>query len=85
MTIAGTTADRVRFVIGTVFNCDPTTVMDHMGPTDIAGWDSLGNVTLVGELQREFQQELPIDDLIEVETVGDIIALVSRLEAEPRS
>ena len=50
--------------------------------TEIGGldeWDSLRNVTIFAELQREFNIKITHEMLVDLETVADIIDMVEDL------
>jgi acyl carrier protein len=73
-----TSAD-LKLLIADLFKCDPSEVTDSTGPGDIPGWDSLGHVTLMTEIQRRFHKHVPIEDAIEVESVADLARILERL------
>lgn len=41
-------------------------------PDDIAGWNSLKNVMIIAELEKAFDVSFDLDEVIEMNTVGDI-------------
>jgi acyl carrier protein len=73
----------LKALIADLFKCDLSEITDHTGPGDIPGWDSLGHVTLMTEIQRRFGKHVPIEDAIEVESVADLDAILQRLQAVP--
>lgn len=72
---------KLKLLIADLFKCDPSEVTDSTGPGDIIGWDSLGHVTLMTELQRQFGKHVPIEDAIEVESVADLGRILDRLRS----
>jgi acyl carrier protein len=44
---------------------------------EIFGWDSLGMLTLMAELDEKFGIQLADADIERLQTVGDVIALIS--------
>jgi acyl carrier protein len=76
-----TTNAQLKSLIAELFRCDLAEVTDATGPGDIPGWDSLGHVTLMTEIQRRFGKHVPIEDAIEVESVADLDAILQRLQA----
>ena len=78
-----TTNAQLKSLIAELFKCDVAEVKDSTGPGDIAGWDSLGHVTLMTEIQRRFGSHVPIEDAIEVESVADLEHILVRLQATP--
>lgn len=72
------TTTRLKALIARLFNCDPGELTDQTGPGDIPGWDSLGHVTLMAEVQKEFGKEVPIEDAIEVSSIADLREILDR-------
>ena len=74
---------QLKSLIAELFMCNPADVTDATGPGDIPGWDSLGHVTLMTEIQRRFGKHVPIEDAIEVESVADLDRILQRLQDQP--
>ena len=55
---------RIRGVMGAVFEVDPAGIADDAGPGVIEKWDSLRHMSLVLALEEEFGVRFP-DDAIE--------------------
>ena len=75
------TNTRLKHLMATLFKCDAALLTDETGPGDIPGWDSLGHVILMTEIQKEFGTHVPVEDAIEVESIADLTAILQRLEA----
>lgn len=58
------------------FNTDPKTISLESEPGDIAGWDSMGHVQLVAELEKVFSVSLEVDEVMEMEDVASIIRVL---------
>ena len=71
---------KLKQLIAELFKCDSSEVTDETGPGDIPGWDSLGHVTLMTEIQRRFDSHVPIEEAIEVESVRDLARILERLQ-----
>jgi len=41
---------------------------------EIHNWDSMNHIILISEIEKHFNVEFELDDLIEMNNVGDIIA-----------
>jgi acyl carrier protein len=74
--------EKLKRLVASLFKCDVNDVTDETGPGDIAGWDSLGHVALMVEIQTQFGRHVPVEDAIEVETVADLAAILERLQVE---
>jgi acyl carrier protein len=67
----------VRQAFKSAFDIDPRTVSVETGPSDIAGWDSVGHLSLASDLEQAFGISLDVDELIEMENVREIIRIVT--------
>ena len=50
-----------------------------IGVGDIPEWDSVANLVLLQAIEVKFVIVLDIDDMLRIETIGDIISVVSEL------
>ncbi len=74
------TNDKLRQLMADLFKCPLSDLADETGPGDIAGWDSLGHVSLMAEIQKHFGTHVPVEDAIEVESIKDLVEILDRLE-----
>ncbi len=70
---------RLKALIANLFKCEQGELTDAVGPGDIPGWDSLGHVTLMAEIQKQFGTHVPVEDAIEVESIADLVSVLDRL------
>jgi acyl carrier protein len=75
---------KLKTLMADLFKCDPSEVTDTAGPGDLPGWDSLGHVALMAEIQKQFGTHVPVEDAIAVESVSDLVAILGRLQEQPR-
>jgi acyl carrier protein len=71
---------RLKQLIADLFKCDATQLRDDLGPGQVPGWDSLGHVTLMAEIQKQFGKQVPLEDAIEVETIADLVTILDRIQ-----
>ncbi len=64
--------DKIKEVFNSVFQVSPEAVSDSLSPQDVSGWDSLGHIRLVTELQEQFGVELEVDEIMLMENVAAI-------------
>jgi acyl carrier protein len=69
--------ERVQKVFGSAFDVSPQKVTLHTVPEDIPGWDSMGHVTLANDLEQEFNVNLDVDELMEMENVREIVRILA--------
>jgi acyl carrier protein len=70
------TTARLKALIADLFKCDPSRLGDDAGPGTVPGWDSLGHVTLIAAVQKEFGKEVPLEDAIAVESIADLVRVL---------
>ena len=68
---------RVMDVVSRAFGTSPESLDGGSGPSNVDGWDSLGHIMLVGELEREFEVEFAIEEVPELTSVERIGALLA--------
>jgi acyl carrier protein len=57
----------------------------HLAAKDVAGWDSLFNVSLIVAVERHFQIKIFLGELDKLRSVGDLVDLIDRkVEARAR-
>lgn len=69
--------ERVREAFKAAFDAAPTLVTEGSVPSDIEGWDSLGHVKLVAELEKAFSTTFEVDEVMEMEDVAAVLRLLS--------
>ncbi len=74
--------NKLKSLIADLFKCDVSDLTDDTGPGDIPGWDSLGHVTLMAEIQKQLGTHVPVEDAIEVESIADLASLLEQLQGQ---
>ncbi|WP_026523803.1 acyl carrier protein [Butyrivibrio sp. MB2005] len=54
-------------------------VTEDLKPGDIQEWDSMGNLTLIGNLEEQFGIEFSFDDLMNISNVGSLKEVIRRM------
>jgi len=57
-------------------------ITDKVGPGDLPTWDSIGQIQLVAKLEEDFGLNFSIDDVMSMNSVGDIVRIISRHRGE---
>lgn len=73
---------RVKEVISKVLNLEEDTIVNTLSTGDVEQWDSVGNLNLIEELQKEFDVQIPFEDLFDLTTVQDFINEIKKLKNE---
>jgi acyl carrier protein len=66
----------VREAFKTAFDISPQLVSMETTASDISAWDSVGHLSLAGNLEEIFRISLDVDELMEMESVRDIVRII---------
>jgi len=69
--------NNVREAFKGAFDIDPQLVTMETTASDISSWDSVGHLSLAGNLEEVFGISLDVDELMEMENVREIVRIVS--------
>jgi acyl carrier protein len=64
------------------FDVDPQGVTLETKADDVSGWDSVGHLSLATNLEAVFGISLDVDDLMEMESVREIVRIIGSKLAE---
>lgn len=67
---------RLEEVIRKVFPIDTETIDEEWTSDDIPEWDSVGHLDLIMEIERSFSVKIEIEEMFEVEKLGDITTIL---------
>jgi acyl carrier protein len=70
--------EKIYATISSTLKIEIEQLNDDLGPGDIAEWDSLAHQGLILALEEEYNIKLDIDDVLDMETVGDIIEIIEK-------
>jgi acyl carrier protein len=68
---------KIREAFQTTFDINPELVSMETQASDIPGWDSVGHLSLASNLEQVFEISLDVDDLMEMESVREIVSIVT--------
>jgi acyl carrier protein len=70
--------DEIAAAFRTAMRLDESFVVeDQMGFEDIPGWDSVGHMNLISELESRFGVALEMDEIVALDTVAAVRKLVA--------
>ena len=72
------TIDRLTRVFRTVFDDPQLVICRDTTAADISDWDSLMHVTLIVNVEQEFQVRFSSSEVAQLQSVGDLIDLVAQ-------
>ncbi len=68
---------KVREAFKVAFDIDPQLVTMETKAEDVPGWDSVGHLSLGASLEEVFGISLDVDDLMEMESVREIVRIIT--------
>ena len=68
---------RVQEAMASVFGVEPEQVRGDSRREDFSGWDSMGHLNLVMELEARFGRSLSLDEVMGLSSVADIVEVMS--------
>jgi acyl carrier protein len=68
---------KVREAFKAAFDTDPQLVTMETTASDISAWDSVGHLSLAGNLEEIFGISLDVDELMEMENVREIVRIIT--------
>ena len=72
--------DQVQNIFQDVFDDDELVVTTETTAADVEEWDSLMHVTLILEIESTFQVRFSSGDVANLQSVGDLCALIERTQ-----
>ena len=72
--------DSVQAIFREVLDDDQIVLSETTQACDIEGWDSMMHVTLMMRVERVFGVRFRASDISGLKNVGDLVALLKRLE-----
>ena len=71
--------ERLNKVFRDVFDDESITITDSTAAKDIDAWNSLIHITLISEIEDEFNVEFEMEDVTEMKNVGEITDRIMEL------
>ena len=65
--------NRLYGVISRQFLISESDITDEIGPGDLAAWDSIGQLQLILAIEKAFDLQLSVNDVMSINNVKDII------------
>lgn len=76
------TKEEVQKIFQDVFEDDSIQVNETTNAADIEDWDSVANIDLVMSMEKKFDVRFNLEDIQELENVGDMIRLIDSLRKQ---
>ncbi len=67
---------RLRNLMANVFEVSPDIISESTSPKNLKEWDSFKHVVLIAELEAVFGIEIDMDDMLILQSFGDILRVL---------
>jgi acyl carrier protein len=64
--------EKLKDILAKVLLIDESKISDGMSRKSVKEWDSMAHLMLVSEIESAFEVTMDDDDIMEIQTVGDI-------------
>ncbi len=72
---------RLEEVIRKVFLIEAEVLDENWTSDEIPDWDSVGHLNLIMEIQKAYDITIEIEEMFEVEKLGDIVTILKKKNA----
>ena len=72
--------DKVKEIVSETFKISRADILMDMTPDDIELWDSLGQLMLINNLEKEFNVIFELDEIFEIISIADVLTILKRKE-----
>jgi Acyl carrier protein len=73
---------KIKKTIADFFKINIELVNNDLTVGDIQQWDSLGHIGLITHFEKEFDISIDVDQSLEMESVEDIVEIISEILGE---
>lgn len=65
-------------IVNQIFSIPEEKIKDELSSADIPDWDSMNYLLFIAELEKEFNLSFSMDEVMNVQTLGDLRKLVEK-------
>jgi acyl carrier protein len=77
--MSSNTDKKLKDILAKVLLIDESKISDGMSRKNVEEWDSMAHLMLVSEIESAFEVTMDDDDIMEIQTVGDIKKTLKKL------
>ena len=71
-----TLEDKLTGIFRKIFNNEGLTITDDLTANDVANWDSLSHMILIGEIEKSFGITFKLKELNKMKNVGNMMDII---------
>ena len=68
--------ERLTTIFRKVFDSETLEVKENMTANDVDKWDSLTNIIMVDDVEKEFGIKFKLKEIMKLRNVGDLVAVI---------
>ena len=68
----------LREVFATILDVSATQLTKHSSPKSISSWDSVNNLLLISEIEKEYGVTITIEDVYRLTSLGDVFNFIKK-------
>lgn len=69
--------EKLCTIFSDVLELDSVELCDETTAADVEGWDSLTHITLISEIEDEFDMKFPMKSVLTMKNVGEMVDLIN--------
>jgi acyl carrier protein len=69
--------ERLTAIFRRIFNDDTIVLSGELTANDVANWDSLTHMLMIGEVESEFSIKFKLKELGKLDNVGSLVSLIA--------
>lgn len=77
--MASSMDEKLKDILAKVLLIDESKISDGMSRKSVKEWDSMAHLMLVSEIESAFEVTMDDDDIMEIQTLGDIKKTLQKL------
>lgn len=70
--------EKIFNLVSELFNINKNKITLESNEEDIEEWDSLGHLSLITAIEKEFNVKLSTIEILKIENIGDIISILNK-------
>ncbi|HIS74637.1 TPA: acyl carrier protein [Candidatus Galligastranaerophilus intestinavium] len=74
--------EKVQEIFQDVFDDTTLEIKREYSSADIEDWDSLAQINLITQMEKEFNLKFNMNDIIKLQNIGDMIDLIEKKQNE---
>lgn len=73
--------EKINALCKDVFDDDELVVTESTSPDDVEDWDSLTNIQLISEVEKEFGVKFTMEEIQKFTNIGELITLLLKKQS----